>query len=38
MGHFLFTIIHIACILFGLIGLVVSIPLHLIYSAIRKKK
>ena len=32
MGHFLFWILHIAALLFGIVGLIVTIPLHLIYS------
>ena len=32
MGHLLFWILHIAAIIFGIVGLIVTIPLHLIYS------
>jgi hypothetical protein len=38
MGHLLFWILHIAAILFGFVWLVFTIPMHLIYSAIRSKK
>ena len=34
MGHFLFIVLHIAAVLFGIVGLIVTIPLHLIYSAV----
>ena len=32
MGHVLFIIIHILALLFGIVGLIITIPLHLIYS------
>ena len=38
MGHFLFIVLHIAAVLFGIVGLIVTIPLHLIYSAVRSGK
>ena len=34
MGHFLFIVLHIAAVLFGIVGLIVTIPLHLVYSAV----
>ena len=36
MGHFLFIILHTMAVLFGIVGLIVTIPLHLIYSAVKK--
>lgn len=35
MGHIIFIILHIAAIMFGWIGLVITIPAHVIYGAIR---
>jgi predicted PurR-regulated permease PerM len=35
MGHFIFIILHFAMVLFGVVGLVITIPLHLIYSAVK---
>lgn len=32
MGHFIFLILHILAALFFIVGLVVTIPLHLIYA------
>jgi len=37
MGNFFFIVLHVCSLLFGLVGLVVTIPLHLIYLAIRDK-
>jgi len=37
MGHVLFCILHLGAIVFGLVGLVITIPLHIIYSAVRRK-
>lgn len=35
MGHLIFLVIHVACVLFiGLIFLLITVPLHLIYAAI----
>ena len=34
MGHFLFILMHLGLLLFFAIGLVVTIPLHIIYAAI----
>jgi len=36
MGHFLFIVLHTMAVLFGIVGLIVTIPLHLIYSAVKK--
>lgn len=33
----MFWILHIICLLFFIPGLLLTIPLHLIYNAIRKK-
>jgi threonine/homoserine/homoserine lactone efflux protein len=38
MGHLAFFLLHIIAVLFGLIGLLLTIPLHLIYSAVKGKK
>jgi predicted PurR-regulated permease PerM len=38
MGHIIFLLLHFAMVLFGVVGLVLTIPLHLIYSAIRGNK
>jgi len=32
MGHALFVILHIIAILFGFVGLVITVPLHIIYT------
>jgi len=37
MAHFIFCILHLAAILFGLVGLIITIPLHLIYCAVKAK-
>jgi len=34
MGHVIFVILHILAVLFGLIGLFITIPLHIIYSVV----
>ena len=38
MGHFLFIILHLVCVLFGFVGLIITIPLHIIYSVLKKGK
>ena len=38
MGHVLFIIIHILALLFGIVGLIITIPLHLIYSRMGGKE
>lgn len=35
MGHFMFLVLHIVCLFFGGLLLVLTIPLHLIYIAIK---
>lgn len=37
MGHTLFILLHLAAVLFGLVGLIITIPLHLIYAAIGRR-
>jgi hypothetical protein len=37
MGHVIFVFLHLIAIMFGFIGLFLTIPLHLIYSAASKK-
>ncbi|MBS3777488.1 MAG: hypothetical protein KGY70_19995 [Bacteroidales bacterium] len=36
MGHFIFCVLHLLAILFGVVGLIITVPLHLIYSATKK--
>lgn len=36
-GHIIFVILHLLAILFGLVGLIVTIPLHIIYAAVVKQ-
>ena len=36
MGHFIFVILHLMAVLFGVVGLVITVPLHIIYSAVKK--
>ena len=36
MGHFIFCILHLLAVLFGLFGLIITIPLHIIYTAVKK--
>jgi hypothetical protein len=38
MGHFLFILLHVICFLFFLYGLLITIPLHLIYSVVGGKR
>jgi len=38
MGHVLFCILHFFAVLFGFVFLFVTIPAHIIYSVIKKKK
>lgn len=38
IGHFLFLILHLAALLFGAIGLIITIPLHLIYGAVSSSR
>ena len=37
MGHFIFVIFHFAAILFGFWALILTIPLHMLYSSARKR-
>ncbi len=36
MGHIIFVILHLLAILFGIVGLIITIPLHIIYAAVNK--
>lgn len=38
MGNLMFILLHLAMVLFGFVGLIITIPLHLIYLAIIKNK
>ncbi len=38
MGHIMFIILHIIAILFGFVLLIITIPLHIIYSCMRTNK
>jgi predicted PurR-regulated permease PerM len=38
MGHLLFLLLHFAAIMFGVVGLFITIPTHIIYSAMKKNK
>ena len=38
IGHLLFLFLHVCAILFGVVGLILTIPLHLIFAAIVAKK
>jgi len=38
MGHLMFWILHLCAILFGVVWLIITIPLHLIYSAVNKRR
>ena len=37
MGHIIFAILHLLAVAFGIAGLIITIPLHLIYAAIKGK-
>jgi hypothetical protein len=37
MGHLIFVVMHLLCLLFGSLGLLLTIPLHLIYAAISNR-
>lgn len=37
MGHFLFIVLHLMAVLFGVAALVLTIPLHLIYAAVSSR-
>ncbi len=36
MGHFIFCILHIGALVFGIVGLIITIPCHLIYARMAK--
>ena len=38
MGNFMFIILHLMAVLFGFVFLFITIPAHLIYLAVKKKK
>jgi len=38
MGHILFCMLHLMALLFGVVGLFITIPLHLIYAAMRRQQ
>ena len=38
MGHFIFLVIHIICIVFFIAGLLLTLPLHLIYGAASRSR
>ena len=38
MGHLLFIILHIVAVIFGFAFLLLTIPLHLIYAALKGRK
>jgi hypothetical protein len=38
MGHLLFFILHFAAVAFGFVFLFITIPAHLIYSALKGRK
>lgn len=35
MGHLVFIVLHLAALVFGLFALVITIPLHIIYAAVK---
>jgi len=36
MGHAIFIVLHILAVLFGVIGLIITVPLHIVYAAVKK--
>jgi predicted PurR-regulated permease PerM len=32
MGHLVFCMLHLVALLFGIVGLIITIPLHIIYT------
>ena len=38
MGHLIFIMLHIMAMLFGFVWLFITIPLHLIYTSIRRRR
>jgi len=37
LGHLVFMAIHAMCFLFGFVGLIISIPLHLIFAVLTRR-
>lgn len=37
MGNFIFLILHLLAFMFGFFGLFITIPLHVIYCAVKAK-
>lgn len=37
MGHIIFILLHLAAIMFGFVFLFITVPLHLIYAAVKGK-
>ena len=37
-GHIVFIILHFFAVIFGIVGLIITIPLHLIYANTTKKE
>lgn len=38
MGHVIFAVLHVVCLAVFLPGLLLTIPLHLIYAAVRPRR
>ena len=38
MGHALFCFLHLVAIMLGVVGLIITIPLHLIYASTRRNE
>lgn len=38
MGHLIFIVLHVGCVLFATPLLIITIPLHLIYAAVATKR
>jgi hypothetical protein len=38
MGHFIFIVLHLMAIAFGFVFLFLTVPLHIIYAAVKSKK
>jgi hypothetical protein len=37
LAHLIFCALHLTAIIFGVVGLIVTIPLHIIYTSMNKK-
>lgn len=37
LGHCVFLLLHLAAVLFGLVGLIVTVPAHLIFMAVLRR-